>query len=139
MKFSVERRRNISLATRAAMARPEVKEKLKRLKGNGNGFKKGNLNPAYGKVGEESWAWRGDDITYERIHQWLVEKFGRLMACEHCGEIGGNTRKSLIQWALKTGLRHGRERARYLGLCVKCHTQYDSKLRWDGRWGRLRH
>lgn len=49
-KLSKKSRKNISIGTKKAMAKPEVRKKLKALKGNGNGFKKGHKSCNSGKT-----------------------------------------------------------------------------------------
>ena len=138
MKFTEERRRNISIATKKAMARPEVKAKLVALKGNGNGFKKGKKNRAYGIHGEEAWMWKGDDISYAGIHMWLRGFYGQASHCEFCGKKGRKKKRWNIHWALKSGMMYERKRENFLMLCVGCHVRYDRENITVGRKGYVR-
>lgn len=127
LPFSAERKRLISERTRLAMARPEVKEKLIALKGNGNGFKKGKLNPMFGKKGKKAFAWKGDNAGYCAIHAWIVNKKGKPKNCSKCGkeQIKRNGYRG-IDWA-NIDHKYKRKLTDYIALCKKCHTFYDRK------------
>lgn len=78
---------------------------------------------------EKSWNWKGDKISYNRLHNWKLEKDGNPKKCEHCGKIGkyniGKVRKTWnIQWANKSR-KYKRDLNDWIGLCIKCHRKYD--------------
>lgn len=103
------------------MARPEVKAKLVALKGNGNGFKSGKLNPMYGRVESKASAWKGNDVGYGGIHYWVNKWKGSPKECFVCGEI-----KNRVAWA-NIDHKYRRILDDYIRLCPKCHTDYDKK------------
>lgn len=125
-KVSSELREKISLATKKGMARPEVREKVVALKGNGNGFKSGSLNPMFGKRDAEASNWKGDSAGYQAIHVWVASKKGKPTKCEKCGVTDLKKRNGYrgIEWA-NVDHKYRRVIDDYIALCNKCHTNYD--------------
>ena len=83
-------------------------------------FKKGK------NMETEHHAWKGDDVGYASLHDWVYSRLGRPTICEHCGKSGLSGRQ--IHWANKSG-KYLRDVSDWLRLCVKCHKAYDSKLK----------
>jgi uncharacterized protein YlaI len=110
----------ISKATKEAMARPEIRRKLVELKGNGNGFKGGKLNPMFGKEDDKSPNWKGNKAKYGAIHEWVKKHKGKAKICSICGD------KKRIQWA-NVDHKYKRNLEDYISLCPRCHTRYDIK------------
>lgn len=113
-------RKKISEATKIGMAKMEVKEKLIALKGNGNGFKKGKLNPSYGKTGIESPAWKRNYVGITAKHGRIKNLLGKAIRCENCGT------KNKVQWSNKDH-KYKDNKNDWQQLCPKCHTKYDRK------------
>jgi hypothetical protein len=63
---------------------------------------------------------KGDDIGYGGLHDWITKYFGQPRFCEHCG----SKTKKKYEWA---SIRHQykRERTCWLRLCTSCHRKYD--------------
>lgn len=96
----------------------EVNKKVRRYFGKENYF---------GKVkyrGISHPRWKGSEVSYSALHQWLRREFGSPMVCEFCLERKENNYK--IHWANKSG-RYLRVRSDWIRLCAKCHYQYDHK------------
>lgn len=64
--------------------------------------------------------WKGDDVKYGGLHDWMRKYFGSPKFCEHCG----TTTAKKYEWA---SVRHQykRERSCWLRLCTSCHRKYD--------------
>ncbi len=96
-------------------------------KPNKGSFKKGQVPWNKGKKlpkGEKANNWKGDKITINSIHSWLIRTFGRPNKCEikDCR----NTKR--IEWALKRGKSYKRVRESFIRLCKKHHIEYDNVL-----------
>lgn len=73
--------------------------------------------------GEKSQNWKGDEIGYRTIHQWIQLQRGKPHYCEHCKK--SNLKHRQYQWANKSG-EYKRDISDWLRLCAKCHKKYDS-------------
>lgn len=70
--------------------------------------------------GENSFAWKGDKITYAGIHSYIKLKFGKPLKCEEC-----KTEKAKrYDWANVSG-KYLRAREDWRRLCRKCHFKMD--------------
>lgn len=72
---------------------------------------------------EKSPHWKGDGVSYNGLHKWVVNNFGRPGTCEHCGKDGLSGRS--INWANVSG-NYTRERDDWIRLCKSCHTKFDN-------------
>jgi len=72
------------------------------------------------KLGEKNPNWKGEDVGYTGVHQWLYKKLGQPNYCEMCKK----SNKKKYHWANKnhTYLRVVED---YMRLCANCHTKYD--------------
>lgn len=73
-------------------------------------------------VGKNHWNWKGDDVGYGGLHDWVEDQLGKPTKCEYCGKDGLTGRK--IGWANKSG-EYLRDLSDWLRLCVSCHREYD--------------
>lgn len=62
--------------------------------------------------------WKGNDVGYISLHEWMRANFPKIGRCEHCGK------KKKTHYACK-GHHYTRLRRDWLELCVKCHRDYD--------------
>lgn len=69
--------------------------------------------------GETSKLWRGDDISYFTLHNWLFNNLEKKGICEFCGM------KKKTQWASKTGKYKRSAVEDWLELCSSCHQTFD--------------
>jgi len=104
-----------------------------------NGFKKGHIcflkhhtektkkKISLSHRGEKNYGWKGDDVGYMGLHNWLRRNLGNPKRCKHCGKIGKMSRSGRwnIDWAKKRGKAYNRKKENYFGLCRKCHKNYD--------------
>ena len=72
--------------------------------------------------GENNGLWKGDNVSYSGIHNWVYRKLGKPDTCEHCGKSGLKGRQ--IHWANKSQ-KYLREISDWIRLCGKCHKKYD--------------
>ena len=70
--------------------------------------------------------WKGDNIKYGGLHDWIILRLGQPDKCEFCGKTGLKGR--FIQWANKTG-KYLRDLDDWIRLCAKCHYHYDKKYK----------
>ena len=68
--------------------------------------------------------WKGDEVGYGGLHDWVRLILGRPRKCEHCGRDG--FRRLQIHWANKSH-RYLRDVNDWVRLCVRCHRAYDKK------------
>lgn len=78
------------------------------------------------KRGKDSKLYKGEDITYGSLHQWVARELGRPTRCSGCG-IDGLT-GSKIHWSNISG-DYKRELSDWQRLCVSCHKRYDRSRR----------
>lgn len=71
--------------------------------------------------GENSAKWKGDNVGYIALHNWIQKWGPKVKSCQHCG--GSNCR---LEWANLSGEYH-RDINDFIKLCVKCHKKMDSK------------
>lgn len=90
----------------------------------GNQHRKGipNLNPPK-MYGEYNHKWKGDEVGYFGLHNWVRRTLGKPNKCEHCNDISLNGRQ--YHWANKSQ-KYLRDKDDWIRLCVKCHKKYDS-------------
>lgn len=94
-------------------------------------------NPTSFKPGFEPWNkgtvglmptpknFKGDNVGYDALHDWVRRKRGKAILCEWCGS------KKTVQWANRSH-EYKRHIDDWLSLCKKCHIKYD---RESGHWG----
>lgn len=74
------------------------------------------------RTGEENNMWKGDDVKYRSLHEWIRRVKGTPDTCEHCG-VKTNTGKRLV-WANKSH-NYLRDVDDWMRLCYPCHRKYD--------------
>lgn len=100
---------------------------------NGVEFKKGAKKSENWKesmserVGEKHSNWKGDEVGYYALHVWVVRHKGNPEYCENCGKKGKMLKRFWsIDWA-NIDHKYRRVLRDYIGLCKKCHSEYDFK------------
>jgi hypothetical protein len=78
--------------------------------------------------------WKGDEVGYDALHDWVKRHRGKPERCQFCGEENAS-----IQWANKSG-KYKRKLEDWLELCIKCHVNYDEnwKKRKRDKFGRFK-
>lgn len=67
-------------------------------------------------------SWKGDDVGYSGLHEWVKQKLGKPSRCDHCK----STTEKCYDWANKSH-HYKRELSDWLRLCRKCHKKYDKQ------------
>jgi hypothetical protein len=78
----------------------------------------GNRPPATVRHGADQSQWKGDDCSYQALHQWLRREFPKNGVCERCGA------ERVTDYANVSG-EYRRDRSDYLELCRSCHGRED--------------
>ena len=73
------------------------------------------------KKGEASPSWKGDNVGYHALHDWVKKHLGRPKYCEFCKSTVAKT----YEWANKSG-QYKRDLSDWYRLCRKCHSAYDN-------------
>ncbi len=82
------------------------------LKGNINGFKKGNIPHNYKKMG----------VGYQSLHQWVAYHKPKSMFCEKCGKITDKLDASSINHTYE------RDIYKWRWLCRPCHGKEELRI-----------
>ena len=64
--------------------------------------------------------WKGDEVGYKSLHQWVYRKLGKPLICEKCESTKN------VEWANKSG-DYKRDLSDWLKLCRFCHRKHDMK------------
>ncbi len=73
-----------------------------------------------GKPGSLNACWKGDDVGYFGIYEWLVTNFGK---ADHC-EFDSSHTERFYEWCNISG-RYIRDRNQFKMLCRSCHRKLD--------------
>lgn len=74
----------------------------------------------YSKLGEKNPQWRGNNVGYEALHEWIKRRIPRPKCCVHCGQqkaldlanISGEYKRDIDDWEY---------------LCRLCHMKSDGR------------
>lgn len=75
--------------------------------------------------GGTHYAWKGSDVSYRGLHQWVRRLKGTPSICSQCGK--NDKRPRAIQWANVDGM-YRRDINDFVALCVSCHKLKDLKM-----------
>lgn len=78
--------------------------------------------------GSDSWAWKGNQVGKEALHNWVQKNLGKPSLCEHCK----TTKAKKFEWANKSQ-HYKRILSDWIRLCTKCHAKYDYPTR-NEKW-----
>ena len=70
--------------------------------------------------GENHYAWKGEEVGYVALHEWVERNLGRPAKCEFCKTIDAKK----FEWANKSG-EYKRDLSDWVRLCTMCHNKYD--------------
>ena len=70
--------------------------------------------------GSKNYAWKGENVGYTCLHQWIRRLKGKPQKCEICG----TTNKRKYEWA-NINHRYLRNLNDYVRMCTSCHRKYD--------------
>lgn len=75
-------------------------------------------------LGENSYSWKGVDVGYRGLHNWIENELGKPDICSNCERRGLSGHQ--IHWANKSR-EYKREISDWIRLCAKCHKAFDRK------------
>ena len=75
--------------------------------------------------GKNNHGWKGDEVGYMALHEWVRKIKGLPEVCEYCKKTGLQSRQ--INWA-NISKQYKRREDDCVRLCVRCHRQYDHNL-----------
>jgi hypothetical protein len=78
-------------------------------------------------TGKDSPHWRGDEVGYGGLHDWMTKQYGQPVGCEDCGTTDPDKR---YEWANISG-EYRRDRSDFRRLCKKCHNDLDGVNVWQ--------
>ena len=67
--------------------------------------------------------WKGNEVGYSALHEWVIKKLGQPSKCKHCNQDDLSGRE--IHWANKSK-EYKRDLDDWIRLCVPCHKKYDA-------------
>lgn len=69
--------------------------------------------------GEFNNNWKGDQVGYGGLHDWVRDNLGTPSLCAHCGKTKGS-----FEWANVSG-EYKRDLSDWIRLCIPCHDIFD--------------
>lgn len=80
--------------------------------------------------GDNHYEYKGQNVSYIGLHNWVNKEFGKPRTCEHCG----TTESKTYDWANISG-QYKRDLSDWIRLCRKCHHIFDNKSvkMWETR------
>lgn len=78
------------------------------------------------RCGKNHYNWKGDNVGYFGLHEWVKKTMGQPKNCEHCPKTDLKGMK--IHWANISG-KYRRDVNDWVRLCVKCHWDFDRESR----------
>lgn len=94
----------------------------KLVKENPTSFKKGQKPWNYQISKDLQPNWKGDNVGYDGVHDWVEKTLGKKRKCDFCK----TTKAKMYHWSSKDHL-YKRNIADWQRLCVRCHFYYDRK------------
>lgn len=82
------------------------------------------------RTGEDSNAWKGDDVGYHGVHDFIRRTYGKASKCTECGDKNATG----YEWSNISG-EYKRDRDDWRELCIRCHRIIDqnAKKSWETR------
>jgi hypothetical protein len=74
--------------------------------------------------GKNVYSYKGDDVGYYGLHNWVKKELGSPRYCEHCK----STKEKAYHWSNISG-KYLRRTFDWQRLCVSCHSKYDMEKR----------
>lgn len=104
----------------------------------GNQFRKG-LKPSNAFTSEQVTAeknvnWKGDQVGYDALHDWVKRNLGLPKKCEQCETTEPNIK---YEWANISG-EYIRDLTDWKRLCRKCHYHYDGSPLYEFQKRKIR-
>lgn len=67
--------------------------------------------------------WKGNQVGYTGLHDWVRKVLGDPQKCEHCG----TTTAKKFEWSNKNHIYNRRNINDWVRLCASCHKRYELK------------
>lgn len=119
-KLSEEAKENHRKAALRYCSSPEGKQMLKNLL---KAQKRGRAKNPLVRCGKNNPSWKGDEVGYRALHDWVKRRLGKAIRCKMCNKQG---KRHEIHWANRTG-KYKRDIKNWVSLCAKCHKKFDKK------------
>ncbi|KKK72731.1 hypothetical protein LCGC14_2900940 [marine sediment metagenome] len=122
-KFNIPMKESFKIGHTINVGRKATIETKLKMSNNKKGHKGYMLGKKHTKEAKERIGkaqFKGDDVKYSAIHQWLRKKYPPPNNCQECGIIGKKLDLSNI-----TGI-HKRSISNYKYLCKSCHMKQDN-------------
>ncbi len=74
-------------------------------------------------INEHSFKWKGDMVSKEAIHTWLIKNFGNANKCSNLDCTYKNPKR--YEWANIKEHKYRKNLNDYISLCPSCHRKYD--------------
>ena len=84
--------------------------------------KKGEKNPMFSIVADKHPRWKGDNIGYMKMHDWIRKYLPKPDLCQICGLVPPKDCANISG-------KYFRDFDDWLCLCKKCHANYDKNKR----------
>lgn len=123
---SEETRKKIGDANRGNVMSEETREKLRVIRARQTIPKEIYIANGLKQRGENNPHWKGDEVGYGGLHEWVKKELGQPDVCVNCGKSGLKGRH--IQWSNKSG-KYRRVIDDWQRLCARCHSDYDWWMR----------
>lgn len=75
--------------------------------------------------GEKSINWKGLNLSYGGLHNWIKRAYGKAKKCENLLCLG---RSKDYTWAKIKGKKYVRKIENFMQLCRSCHISYDKRI-----------
>ena len=75
-----------------------------------------------GRKGELSHVWKGENVGYGALHDWVYRELGSPNKCSHCGKSSKFLQG--MHWA-NISNEYRRNLKDWIRLCAKCHKKFD--------------
>lgn len=116
------------IISKALKGVPKTQEHVKAASDAHRGIKHPSIQ------GENHPFWKGDDVGYHAVHDWIAKNKEKPKECLHCGKKPGfdSIGRNKIHWANVSG-EYKRDLNDFIPLCIKCHRDYDGTNPWQIR------
>lgn len=75
---------------------------------------------------ELSGNWKGEEVGYGALHDWVRRRLGRPNKCSVCGLV--SDKPQMIHWA-NMSREYKRNLEDWVRLCAKCHKYFDREVK----------
>lgn len=79
-------------------------------------------------TGDKKPNWKGTEVGYFGLHDWIRRQLGKPSECKHCGTM----KAKRYDWANKSH-NYLRDLTDWIRLCRSCHIKYDKIFKLENR------